>query len=80
VDEVHLMGSYSQKKLSTIMVESFPIKMVKNGYCCGVNMWLSLLTVISFSTCTFQLLWSAGEKKNITIEKIHCNQKCHFKL
>jgi hypothetical protein len=45
VDEVHPMGSYSKKKLST--------KMVKSGYYCGVDMQSSLLIAISFLTCIF---------------------------
>jgi hypothetical protein len=51
------------------MVESFPIAMVKNGYSCGGDMWLSLLIAIPFSTCTFQLLWSTIEKNRLQLNK-----------
>jgi hypothetical protein len=40
MDEVDPMGSYSQKQLSIVMVESFPTKMVKSGYCCGCHFQL----------------------------------------
>jgi hypothetical protein len=73
------VGNYSQKQLSIIMVESFPTKMVKNGYCCDVDTWLSLSTTISFSICIFQLLWSAIEKKNV-IEKVIFNYNCKLQM
>jgi hypothetical protein len=52
------------------MVESFPTKMVKSDYCCGVDMWLSLLITISFSTCTFRFFWFAVEKNRLQFLKI----------
>jgi hypothetical protein len=51
------------------MVESFPTKMVKNGYCCGVNMWASLSIAISFLTCTFRLWWLVVEKNRLCLKK-----------
>jgi hypothetical protein len=48
MDEVHPMGNYSKKQLSTIMVESFPTKMVKSGYYYGVDTWSSLSITIYF--------------------------------
>ncbi len=65
MDEVHPMGSCNKKQLSTAMVESFPTKMVKSGYYCGVDTWLLLSTTISFFTCTFQLLWLKVEKNRL---------------
>jgi hypothetical protein len=34
----------------------FATNLVSNGYCDGVNMWLTLSIRMSFSTCTCQLL------------------------
>jgi hypothetical protein len=51
--------------------------MVKSGYCCGGDMWLSPLIAMSFSTCTCQLLWSTIVKQ---LKKIIHNGKGHFQL
>jgi hypothetical protein len=72
------VGSYNQKQLLIVMVETFPIEMVKNGYCCGADMWPSLSTTISFSTCTFQLLWLVVEQNRLQLKIINCNRKGHL--
>jgi hypothetical protein len=42
---------------------SFPTKVVKSGYSCGGNMWLSLSIVMSFYTYTYWLFWSVVGKQ-----------------
>jgi hypothetical protein len=42
--------------MSNTIGMKFATKMVSNGYCGGVNMWLTLSIRMSFSTCTCQLL------------------------
>jgi hypothetical protein len=62
------------------MVESFSIEMVKSGYYCDVDMWLSLLTIISISTYAFRFLWLVVEKNRLQLKKINCSQNGHFQL
>jgi len=44
---------------------SISIEMVKNSYYYGVNMWLSLSSAMSFSTCTCEFFKSAVGKRNL---------------
>jgi len=55
----------SQKQLKTILDYSgmrFTTKMVSNGYCYSVDMWLIFSTRKSFSTYTYQFFWFVVEK------------------
>jgi hypothetical protein len=41
----------------------FAVEMVSNHYYCGVHIWLTFSTKMSFSTYNYQLFWFIIEKK-----------------
>jgi hypothetical protein len=47
----------------------FAIEMVSNGYYCGVHMWLTFSTRMSFSTYNFRFFWFIIEKKRFLVVK-----------
>ncbi len=58
----------------------FVIEIVSSGYCCDVDMWLTLSTKMSFSIYTCWLFWFIGEKNISQLQKIFCNYTCSFQL
>ncbi len=70
MDEVHSLVECSWQHPSTILVEQFSTKLAIvpcSGYCCGVDMWHTLLIVISLSTCIFWHYWLIVAKKKIEV-------------
>jgi hypothetical protein len=50
----------------------FAIEMVSNGYCCGVDMWLTFSTKMSFFTCTCGVFGFVVEENISWLQKIFC--------
>ncbi len=49
------------------------VKMVNSGYLYGIDTWQTFSTIMTLSTCTYQLGWFIVEKNISQLQKIICN-------